>query len=337
MEDAMANMKLIDDEEEEIQEVVGVETFAYQFCQVGRCLTDSIVHFPSLRNTMADFWHPIGGICITDLGEKMYLFQFFNKIDLERVSAGTPWFFNNHLLLLQSINEGDNPAVMDLKFTEFWIQVHDLPPGSMNESMARQFGNFCDKSIEYNTSIPILGSQSYLRTRVCLDVTAPLKRKKKIMFGKSLVVYARFKYEKLSLFCFICGRLGHGESFCPLRLQIEPSKITFGWDLSLRAATRRRNVMDSRWLRTADGTPCNLDNWSNSNLGNLSYKGNVLGRNVRGVGAGYGSMDLISNEEEDPIALVEGKKRQRIVESTREPLKTIAGSSVMDVSASSEV
>ncbi|MBA0753581.1 hypothetical protein Gogos_005593, partial [Gossypium gossypioides] len=231
----------------------------------------------------------------------------------------------------------------------------------MNESMARQFGNFCGKFIEYDTSIPTLGSQSYLRTRVCLDVTAPLKRKKKILCGKSLVVYARFKYEKLSLFCFICGRLGHGESFYPLRLQIEPSKIIFGWDLSLRATTRRRNVMDSRWLRTADGTPCNLDRWSNSNQGNLSYEGNVLGRNVRGgngsqninpnlrqmgsgkynesssynlgpgggdvrmvaVGARYRSMDLISNEEEDPFALVEGKKRQRIVECTREPLKTI--------------
>ncbi|MBA0845298.1 hypothetical protein Goarm_022731 [Gossypium armourianum] len=172
MEDAMANMKLIDDEEDEIQEIVGVETFAYQFCLVGRCLTDSVVHFPSLRNTMADLWHPIGGICITDLGKK------------------------------------------------------------------------------------------------------------------------RFKYEKLSLFCFICGRLGHGESFYPFRLQIEPSKITFGWDLSLRAATRHRNVMDSRWLRTADGTPCNLDNWGNFNQGDLSYEGNVLGQNVRG---GIGSQNINPN------------------------------------------
>ncbi|MBA0819634.1 hypothetical protein Gohar_019737 [Gossypium harknessii] len=132
-------------------------------------------------------------------------------------------------------------------------------------------------------------------------------------------------------------------------------------------------MMDSRWLRTVDGSPCNLDNWGNFNQGNLSYEGNVLGRNVRGgigsqninpnlrqvgsgkykesssynmgygrgdirmvaIGAGDGSMDLISNEEEDPIALVEGKKRQRIVESMRELLGTITGSSVMDVSASS--
>ncbi|MBA0670121.1 hypothetical protein Goklo_024844, partial [Gossypium klotzschianum] len=100
--------------------------------------------------------------------------------------------------------------------------------------------------------------------------------------------------------------------------------------------------------RAADGTPCNFDNSGNSNQGSLLYKGKVLGRNFRGAignqnlnpnliqtgsgkydgnnrynkgyvggndkmvtdGAGYGSMDLVSNEEEDPIALLEGKKRQ---------------------------
>ncbi|MBA0556852.1 hypothetical protein Golob_026922, partial [Gossypium lobatum] len=85
MEDAMANMKLLDDEEEAIHEVEGSVSVAYQFCLVGRCLTDSVVHFPSLRNTMADLWHSIGGICITELGEKRYLFQFFNEIDFVRV------------------------------------------------------------------------------------------------------------------------------------------------------------------------------------------------------------------------------------------------------------
>ncbi|MFQ6619765.1 hypothetical protein Gotur_000229 [Gossypium turneri] len=373
MEDAMASLKLLDDEEEAINEVAGEENFSYQFCLVGRCLIDSVVHFPSLRNTMADLWHPIGGICITEAGEKRYLFQFFNEIDFVRVKAGTPWFFNNHLLILQTISEGVNPAVVELKFTEFWIQVHDLPPGSMNESMAKQFGNFCRNFLEYNTSIPTLGTQTFLRTRVRLDVTAPLKRKKKVLFGKVLVVYARFKYEKLSLFCFICGRLGHGESFCPLRLQIEPSKIVFGWDLSLRAVTRRRNTSESKWLRTANGSICESDKVGNPNpsgrlieekrsrwnswgasgnqninpnfiqLGTGNYNGSSRdhsgydGGDVRmGVdGAKYGSLALVSNEENDPIALLEGKKRQRMVEASWVPLETIGGSGFMDVSASS--
>ncbi|PPE00637.1 hypothetical protein GOBAR_DD02361 [Gossypium barbadense] len=325
MEDAMANLKLLDDEEEVIHEVTGEESFIFQFCLVGR------------------------------------------------VKAGTPWFFNNHLLILQEIPEGVNPATIDLRFTEFWMQVHGLPPGSMNESMAKQFGNFCGDYLEYDTSFPTLGSQTFLRIRVRLDVTAPLKRKKKVLIGKSLIVYARFKYEKLSLFCFICGRLGHGESFCPLRLQIEPSKIIFGWDLSLRAASRRRNTMESRWLRTADGTSYVADMGGHSNQSSLLYGEKRLGWSSRSatenqnidhnlvqlgaecysgsnrdrlgfdggdvrmgnVGDVDGSMELFSNEEEDPIVLLEGKKRQRIMESSRLPLETIGGSGHRDISASS--
>ncbi|MBA0577229.1 hypothetical protein Golob_024741, partial [Gossypium lobatum] len=110
MKEALANLRLLDDEEKAIQEDEGAVNGVYQFCRVGRCLTDSVVHFPSLRNTMADLWHPIGGICIMELGEKRYLFQFFNE--------------------------------------------------------------------------------KFLRIRVCLDVTAPLKRKKKVLVGKSMIVYA---------------------------------------------------------------------------------------------------------------------------------------------------
>ncbi|MBA0846958.1 hypothetical protein Goshw_010029 [Gossypium schwendimanii] len=115
MEDALANLRLLDEEEEAIQEDEGAVNGAYQFCLVGRCLTDSVVHFPSLRNTMADLWHPIGG---------------------------------------------------------------DLYYGVRGET--------------YDTSILSLGIQKFLRIRVCLDVTAPLKRKNKVLIGKSMIVYARW-------------------------------------------------------------------------------------------------------------------------------------------------
>lgn len=142
MEEELANLNLLDDEEEVFQGDITVVERNYQFCLVGRCLTDSVVHFSSLRNTMADLWHPIGGICITDLGDKRYLFQFFNDVDVQRVATGTPWFFNNHLLILQRIQNGENLSDLALNFTEFWVQIYELPSGPMNETMANQFGVF---------------------------------------------------------------------------------------------------------------------------------------------------------------------------------------------------
>ncbi|MBA0628147.1 hypothetical protein Godav_022915, partial [Gossypium davidsonii] len=64
IEEELANLNLIDDEEDAFHEEATVVDQNYQFSLVRRCLTDSVVHFPSLRNTMANLWHPIWGICL---------------------------------------------------------------------------------------------------------------------------------------------------------------------------------------------------------------------------------------------------------------------------------
>lgn len=66
-------------------------------------------------------------------------------------------------------------------------------------------------------------------------------------------------------------KIGAGESYCPVRLTIEPTKIVFGWDLSLRAVVRRRNMAVNRWLRAIDGSP-----YSEENLVGVMY-GNSRG------------------------------------------------------------
>ncbi|MBA0729828.1 hypothetical protein Golax_025871 [Gossypium laxum] len=156
-----------------------------------------------------------------------------------------------------------------------------------------------------------------------------------------MVVYARFKYEKLSLFCFICGKLGHGKSYCPLRLTIDSF---IGWDLSLRAVVRRRSMVVSRWLRAVDGSPCNEVNLAGVKYGNSVNVGKDLGLNSRGFvgnlnpnliplgsaqiqgvgtsvkghdgsiadmssdGVAYGPMELALVEKDDPITFSDGKK-----------------------------
>ncbi|KAG8491552.1 hypothetical protein CXB51_014809 [Gossypium anomalum] len=280
MEEELANLRLLDKEEEAFQEEAAVVDQSYQFCLVGRCLTDSVVHFSYLRNTVADLWHPVGGICISDLGEKRYLFQFFHDVDVQKVLSSTPWFFNNHLIILQKVQRGEDPSAILLNFTEFWVQIHDLPSGLITKTMAMQFGEFLGKLLEYDTFIPTLGLKKFMRIRVRLDISNPLKRTKRIQIGKATTVYARFQYENLSLFCFICGKLGHDESYCPFCLRIEPSKIIFGWDISLHTVARRHNAVVSRWLREADGSQ-----WSNGNMESINQSSNWendSGRNLKG-------------------------------------------------------
>ncbi|MBA0819801.1 hypothetical protein Gohar_025732 [Gossypium harknessii] len=200
MVDDPVNLRLSNEEEDAFQEDAKKIERDIKFLLVRTCLTNSVLHFPSLRNTMTDLWHPIGGIAITNIGEKRYSFKFFHTVDMNKVLKGLSWFFNNHLLLHKQQMKED-PLTVSLNFVVFWIQIHDLPSGLMLETMAKHFGVF----IEYDTRI-----------------------------------------SSLSLFCFTYGKLGHGESFCPVRLRVDPSKIVFGWDTALQATIKGGPVRINR-------------------------------------------------------------------------------------------
>lgn len=151
----------------------------------------------------------------------MVFIPFFYEVDLKRMLGGTSWFFNNHLVLMKKILPGEDPMTVPLEYAEFWIQIHDLPPGLVSEAMARQFGNFLGEFLEYDTTVSLFDPCKYMRIKACIDSRFPLKRRKKILVGDDRVVYARFQYERLSLFCFLRGKLGHGESFYPFRIRID--------------------------------------------------------------------------------------------------------------------
>ncbi|KAL4334119.1 hypothetical protein GQ457_07G004660 [Hibiscus cannabinus] len=249
MEQDFASLNLVDGEEEPF-EIHGTDSHFedHHLCLVSVFLTANVVHFESMKNTMADLWHPLGGITTTEIGDKCFLFLFYNEIDLSRVLQGTPWFFNKHLLLLHKIQDGEDHALIPLVYSDFWVQVYDLPSGLMSEAIAKQFGNFIGRFLEYDPSQTFIGPSRIMGIKVTLDIRLPLKRKKKIVLRPDSFVYARFQYEKLSLFCFICGKLGHGESFCPVRLSIKPKDISFGWDISLKAPPCRGLQVASKWL-----------------------------------------------------------------------------------------
>ncbi|MBA0772276.1 hypothetical protein Gotri_007685 [Gossypium trilobum] len=124
----------LDDEEEEImhiQKELDSGMKEVEFCLAGCFLTTSVIHFLAIRSTMANLLHPVKGVQILDLGEKRFLFRFYYKMDLERVLKGSPWAFNNHLLMLHRLRDGEDPLKVPLIFANFLVQIHEVLPESM--------------------------------------------------------------------------------------------------------------------------------------------------------------------------------------------------------------
>ena len=72
----------------------------------------------------------------------------------------------------------------------------------------------------------------YLRVRVSINISKPLKRGSRIALSGGESILAIFKYERLSDFCYICGRLTHQELECDevvkMRKMGEKAKREYG-------------------------------------------------------------------------------------------------------------
>ncbi|MBA0636899.1 hypothetical protein Godav_000106, partial [Gossypium davidsonii] len=125
MELEFAGLSLDDDDEEILQAQRDIESVSEEevLSLVGYFLTASIIHYPAMKSTMPNLWHPVKGIQIRDMGEKRYIFKFFHIMDMERVIKGSSWTFNNHLLVLHKLQWGEDPLRVPVISSPFWAQV----------------------------------------------------------------------------------------------------------------------------------------------------------------------------------------------------------------------
>ena len=79
----------------------------------------------------------------------------------------------------------------------------------MSTQVGKQFGDFVVKFIQYVETNNTRFGASYMQVKVQIDVSQPLKRWNKILLSNGSSSQVLFKYERLGLFFFLCGKLGH--------------------------------------------------------------------------------------------------------------------------------
>lgn len=121
------------------------------------------------------------GVTITETEKGLYHFQFYHRLDLERVTEGGPWSFDNHLLVLGRVQIGTRLFNVSLFHVAFSLQIHNLLLGFMTSSVGTHLGNYIGTFMEYDKSNNMNLWRKYIRLRVSLDVRVPLKKSWKVV------------------------------------------------------------------------------------------------------------------------------------------------------------
>lgn len=119
------------------------------------------------------------------------------------------------------------------------------------ERVGKTLANFKGEFLEYDKNNNSSFWKQYMRLRVKIDVRKQLKQntREKNKGGEWCMV--NFKYEKLSMFCFVCGILGHSEQRCEVRFAMAEDDGSRGWSNDIRVDNMRINggSQISKWLK----------------------------------------------------------------------------------------
>lgn len=188
------------------------------------------------------------------MGGYRFSFTFYHVMDLKKVLEGGPWSFEQNMLVYKQVQEDDDPHAVALTESDIWVQIHDIPRGFISETILKSVGGFIGKYIKSDLTNFDGAWKAYVRIRVILDITKPLKRRMKIKRDGGEWSWLNFKYERLGNFCFVCGILGHTDRECSTVYANPDKEIERAYGVWLRAQNRSmKHNAGARWLRNTEG------------------------------------------------------------------------------------
>jgi hypothetical protein len=186
-------------------------------CLIGKIWSEKAVNKEAFKSVLSSLWRTVGRVIFKEVEDNMWIFEFTDREDKKRVMAGRPWSFDRQIIVLNDFDGRVPTSQIDFSTSPFWIQVHDMPLLCMTKGVGTKIGNSLGTLHDVDVAGDGVGWGRCLRIRVTIDLTNPIERGRALHFaGKSH--WISFKYEKLPMLCFYCGRIVHGRQGCPERL-----------------------------------------------------------------------------------------------------------------------
>lgn len=269
-------------------------------CVVGKLIADHMVSKETIRNDMMRWWKPSGNVSFKILGENLFLIEFTELRDKERVLEGRPWNFDGCLLLIEDFDGSAQPSDLAFNQVAFWVRMVNLPLACMSKGIGRKIGESVGTVEAVDTEANGMGWGEFLRVKIRIDLHKPLPRGRKInVEGKQLWIY--FQYEKLPKFCFQCGLISHGKTGCMKKniFRHHDANPQYGPWMRVASPTRKadrnhgRNPA-KRWYE--DSEP---EERHSQSVRTRRDRRRVKGRNVAETDAGDGGDDDVNSKDEE--------------------------------------
>ncbi|XVF20671.1 hypothetical protein REPUB_Repub12eG0021900 [Reevesia pubescens] len=166
-------------------------------CLLGKLLSRRNTNLEAMKAVFSKLWRTQSGLQIKEVGEKLFLFKFKDEVEKDRVLVNQPWSFNKALMVFRDFDGLVETRAINMEWCPFWVQIHGLPLGMMNKKVGIVLGETLGDVEEFDLSEGDVAWGRFLRVRVNINITKPLKRFSKVHVSEGGQTTILFKYERL--------------------------------------------------------------------------------------------------------------------------------------------
>ncbi|CAA0807101.1 Unknown protein, partial [Striga hermonthica] len=182
----------------------------------GKIIGDRAASWIGVKRTMSNIWRLNQSMEIKELSPNYFQFIFQCKEDLQKVSAGIHWSFENQYLVLKEWRTGISSKHSCFNELNIWVQVTNVPLNWLSTEVGLKIG----KAFKHVKNVVLANAGNHggkiMKLLVTLNLEEPLPRVASIRLGEQAVKVG-FKYEKLLNLCHYCGKIGHLDRTCSKR------------------------------------------------------------------------------------------------------------------------
>ena len=132
-----------------------------------KVLSQRSITLDALQKNLRMVWKPNKSMQIPKLEDELYMVKFRVEKDKKKILEMRPWSYDKELIILQEFEGDQMPKEMALKWSPFWIQIHNLPLKSRTRETGYSIGTIIGDRGGCRKDRSAVGEM--LRVRVMVD------------------------------------------------------------------------------------------------------------------------------------------------------------------------
>ncbi|XP_059436697.1 uncharacterized protein LOC132169728 [Corylus avellana] len=207
---------------------------------VGKIISLKTVSKTAIKKNILQAWQFVKSLTTEDKEDNKMVFTFEDLEDLSRVLNNSPWNINGSPLFLKRWENDETFDDIGFSKAAIWVQVHGLPLDKMTVANAKIIAESIGGLVEVDNMDNMKPCRkSFLRIRVLIPLDEPLATGFILQRPPKPPAQVFYQYERLSEFCYACGRLGHLSFACPV-IPRPPDSGIFGPKLKAKSPYANR-------------------------------------------------------------------------------------------------